>query len=99
MNSEISKDVEPTLDRSMVTVTGTSTATGVVGRGQRGSDRRPREILMAGSGASSEELVVDDRCDLRPAQMVETKLTRVLGGGMVPVSHLQMRGMLHPRSR
>jgi hypothetical protein len=95
MNSEIGKGVDSTLERSLVSVT----AANVVGRGQRGTDRRPRESQVAVTGASAEELVVDDRCDLRPAQMVETKLTRVLGGGMVPVSHLQMRGMLHPRSR
>jgi len=97
MNREIGNDVEVSLERTMVTVTGTSTGAGVVGRVQRGSDRLSREGMVAVTSANSEELVVDDRCDLRPAQMVETKLTRVLGGGMVPVSHLQMRGMLHPR--
>jgi hypothetical protein len=45
-----------------------------------------------------ESLVIDDRCDVSPAQMVESKLTRVLGGAaMLPVSHLQMRGLLRQR--
>jgi len=46
---------------------------------------------------SEESLVVDRRCDLTPAQMVESKLTRVLGGATLLVSHLQMRGLLRPR--
>ena len=54
--------------------------------------------LDACAAASPEEsLVVDERCDVSPAQMVESKLTRVLGGAMLPVSHLQMRGMLKER--
>jgi len=55
-------------------------------------------IEPATPAASPEEsLVIDDRCDLSPAQMVETKLTRVLGGSTLPVSHLQMRGILRKR--
>lgn len=44
-----------------------------------------------------EALVVDDRADLRPAQVVESKLTRMLKDASLPVSHLQMRGMLRAR--
>jgi hypothetical protein len=44
-----------------------------------------------------EVLVVDDRAALRPAQVVETKLTRLLQEASLPVSHLQMRGMLRMR--
>jgi len=44
-----------------------------------------------------ESLVIDDRCDVTPAQMVESKLTRVLGGSTLLVSHLQMRGLLRRR--
>jgi hypothetical protein len=44
-----------------------------------------------------EILVIDDRAALRPAQVVETKLTRLLQEASLPVSHLQMRGMLRMR--
>ncbi|QEH38873.1 hypothetical protein OJF2_74830 [Aquisphaera giovannonii] len=44
-----------------------------------------------------EALVVDERSSLRPAQVVETKLTRILKDASLPVSHLQMRGMLRSR--
>jgi len=41
-----------------------------------------------------ETLVVDDRVRVRPAQAIESRLTRWLQGAYVPVSHLQMRGLL-----
>jgi hypothetical protein len=44
-----------------------------------------------------EVLVVDDRAALRPAQIVETKLTRLLQEASLPVSHLQMKGLLRMR--
>ena len=44
-----------------------------------------------------EVLVVNDRAALRPAQVVETKLTRLLQEASLPVSHLQMRAMLRTR--
>ena len=44
-----------------------------------------------------EVLVVDDRANLRPAQVVESKLARLLQEATVPVSHLQMRGLLKAR--
>jgi hypothetical protein len=44
-----------------------------------------------------EVLVVDDRAALRPAQVVESKLTRLLQEAPLPVSHLQMRGLLSTR--
>jgi hypothetical protein len=46
---------------------------------------------------TDEVLVVDDRCGLRPAQVVEGKLIRMLKDASLPVSHLQMRGMLRHR--
>jgi len=56
------------------------------------------EAIDRASLASREEaLVVDERSSLRPAQVVETKLTRMLESGSVPVSHLQMRGLLRDR--
>jgi len=49
-------------------------------------------------GPGHEEiLVVDDRAALRPAQVVESKLTRLLQEASLPVSHLQMRGLLRAR--
>jgi hypothetical protein len=44
-----------------------------------------------------EALVVDERIALRPAQVVESKLTRLLKDSSLPVSHLQMRGLLRMR--
>ena len=44
-----------------------------------------------------EVLIVDDRAALRPAQVVETKLTRLLQEASLPVSHLQMRSLLRAR--
>jgi hypothetical protein len=50
------------------------------------------------SASSPEEvLVVEERAHLRPAQVVETKLARLLQGAAFPVSHLQMRGLLTTR--
>jgi len=46
---------------------------------------------------SEETLVVDDRSAVSPAQMVENKLTRMLKEASLPVSHLQMRGLLRKR--
>jgi len=68
----------------------------VLSRSQRVHGRLGLESL-AGSLGSEESLVIDDRCDVSPAQLVETKLSRVLGGGMLPVSHLQTRGLLRQR--
>jgi hypothetical protein len=44
-----------------------------------------------------EVLVVDERAALRPAQVVESKLTRLLQETSLPVSHLQMRGLVRAR--
>jgi len=73
-----------------------STGGAMAARSKRVLDRRGMDSPLPATNPE-ESLVVDDRCDLSPAQMVETKLTRVLGGGMVPVSLLQMRCMLHRR--
>jgi hypothetical protein len=56
------------------------------------------EIAESTISSSQEEiLVVDDRAGLRPAQVVETKLTRMLQEASVSVSHLQMRELLTTR--
>lgn len=57
--------------------------------------RRPLEHRP--SAAVVEELIVDDRAGIRPAQMVENKLARILKGSSIPVSHLLMRKLLHRR--
>jgi hypothetical protein len=54
---------------------------------------RPQPLPYSGQ----EEVVVDDRARLRPAQLVELKLTRMLQVTSLPVSHLQMRGLLRVR--
>ena len=48
-------------------------------------------------GCREEALVVDERSHVRPAQAVENKLTRMLKDASLPVSHLQMRGLLRSR--
>jgi hypothetical protein len=44
-----------------------------------------------------ESLVVDDRSNLTPAQAVENKLINRLKESSLPVSHLQMRGLVRNR--
>jgi hypothetical protein len=81
------------MDSTIATATGT-----IAVRSLRVLERRGLDSPVPSVSSSLEEsMVIDDRCDLSPAQMVETKLTRVLGAGMVPVSLLQMRGMVHQR--
>lgn len=48
-------------------------------------------------GFRDEALIIDERAHLRPAQVVESKLTRMLKDASLPVSHLQMRGLLRSR--
>jgi hypothetical protein len=65
-----------------------------------GRHERPGYRLAAevSSPAQHEEvLVVDERAALRPAQVVESKLTRLLQETSLPVSHLQMRGLVRAR--
>lgn len=49
------------------------------------------------TGAREEALVVDERSGLRPAQVVESKLMRMIKNASLPVSHLQMTGLLRNR--
>jgi hypothetical protein len=90
MNREIVSDV--TVESTIVAAGGDAFNT----RAKRVRGRLGLDSPVS-SASAEESLVIDDRCDMSPAQMVETKLTRVLGGGMVPVSLLQMRGCLHRR--
>ena len=48
-------------------------------------------------GPRDEALIVDERAHLRPAQVIESRLTRMLKDASLPVSHLQMRGLLQSR--
>lgn len=57
----------------------------------------PRRPDSDASSPTDEELIVDGRCGISPAQMVEDKLTRILKDSSLPVSHLQMRGLLRSR--
>ncbi len=60
----------------------------------------PVSRLMATRFAATlpeESMVVDDRSHLSPAQMVEQKLMSRLRESSLPVSHLQMRGLVRAR--
>jgi hypothetical protein len=63
---------------------------------RRSPGRMAGPELFAASGPE-EVLVVEERAHLRPAQVVESKLTRLLQEASFPVSHLQMRGLLSTR--
>ena len=58
-----------------------------------------RALLSRFATASlpEESLVVDDRSHLTPAQMVENKLMTRLKESSMPVSHLQMMGLVKKR--
>ena len=59
----------------------------------------PSRVLPARFAVTlpEESLVVDDRSSLTPAQMVENKLINRLRESSLPVSHLQMRGLVRNR--
>jgi hypothetical protein len=58
---------------------------------------RLRSTLAASPVHGEETIVADDRAGQSPAQVVEAKLTRLLKDQMLPVSHLQARGLLKRR--
>ena len=60
------------------------------------ADRLNPEAVPSGTGYE-DEIVVDDRSGLSPAQAVEDRLSRMMTELSLPVSHLQMRGMLRTR--
>jgi hypothetical protein len=68
-----------------------------IGRRKQRIGREQEVAGLAPSLGREEVLVADDRAELRPAQVVESKLTRLLQEATVPVSHLQMRGLLKAR--
>jgi hypothetical protein len=49
------------------------------------------------SSLAEEALIVDDRSMLSPAQSVENRLSQMLGDATIPVSRLQMRGLIRSR--
>jgi len=55
----------------------------------------PRELPALGS--REEALVVDERSELRPAQVIESKLNRLLRNSSLPVSFLLTRALLRTR--
>ena len=66
--------------------------------------RPPREISLDARSlsapplaASEEDLIVDDRSAMSPSQAVENRLSHLLSGTTVPVSHLLVRGRLLKR--
>jgi hypothetical protein len=65
-------------------------------RNERSGSRFETPELLTSFG-HEENLIVDDRAALRPAEVVESKLTRLLQEASLPVSHLQMRGLLRTR--
>ena len=68
-----------------------------ISRRKQPVQRRSVSAGLPPSLGPEEVLVVDDRAHLRPAQIVESKLTRLLQAATVPVSHLQNRGLLRAR--
>jgi hypothetical protein len=46
----------------------------------------------------AEEMIVDRRAELRPAEMVELKLRALLRGKALPVSHIQTVDSLRSRN-
>ena len=63
----------------------------------RRTQGRMSEPELFAASSPDEVLVVEERARLRPAQVVESKLTRLLQETSFPVSHLQMRGLLNSR--
>ena len=90
MNREIVNGAS--LESSLVSPSGGSPSS----RGKMAYDRLGIDSLDT-RPCSEESLVIDDRCDQSPAELVESKLTRMLGGAMLPISLLQTRGLLGHR--
>lgn len=58
---------------------------------------REPQVARRSPALREEALVVDERSGLRPACVVESKLTRLLKEASLPASRLQMRAMLKAR--
>jgi hypothetical protein len=57
---------------------------------------RLTEVILA-SLKNEEELVVDDRAAIGPAQMVENKLNQMRSGAFLGVSNLRLQNMISKR--
>jgi len=90
LNTEIVNGVS--LESSIVSAAGGTPS----GRGNLVYDRMGIESLET-TDSHDESLVIDERWDQSPAVQVEKKLTRLLRGSMLLVSHLQTRGLLGQR--
>jgi hypothetical protein len=73
----------------------TARPAGTIDGDHRAGLTRNRSLLIA--SIPEESLVVDDRCGLSPAQAVEGKLMNLLRNDSLPVSHLQLRGLVRGR--
>jgi hypothetical protein len=60
------------------------------------SDLAEKNVVVSGMMENEEMLVVDERASLRPAEMVESKLQKVLHSS-VGVSQLRLRNLLARR--
>lgn len=56
------------------------------------------ETPQRASNRSEETLIVDDRAALRPADMVEDKLVRILKNASLPVSQARLKSLILSRS-
>jgi len=56
-----------------------------------------RFALSSRFGVADEVLVVDERSALSPSQAVEDRLVALLRDASLPVSHLQIRGLVRGR--
>jgi hypothetical protein len=89
MNKEIVNGAS--VESSIVSATGNANSLG-----RLVYDRLGIESLDT-SALPDESLVIDERCEQRPAELVESKLTRLLGGATLPISHVLTRGLLRHR--
>jgi hypothetical protein len=66
---------------------------------ERDTKSRTRFVTreLPASGSREEALVVDERLRLRPAQVIERKLARLLRNSSLPVTFLLTRGTLRTR--
>jgi len=60
--------------------------------------RLPATAFTKSEAVDEEELVVDDRAGIRPAQMVEDKLTDILKGDFMMVSQMRLKDLLAHRN-
>jgi hypothetical protein len=82
---------------SVANATASKLVDGTIETRPRRSRHRLESIDRPALGCREEALVVDERSQVSPAQAVESKLTRMLKNASLPVSHLQMRGLLRSR--